>query len=226
MQKKNSVLIIVLGWLLIITSIISFTRRITDLFKWDFHRGFPGVVTYDWIFVLFLIAGIGLLMFKDWARKLTIILFIIKLFFYLQSIYRAFTPAFKDVKLPSHYWYVIGAYFVIYSALVLFLTRPKIQELFKVDKKQFISTWIIGLSIFYIYVFMLVLMYISKIDTKFLRYSFQLIFPVFIGMILPPLVIGGFLLYTLRNKKMWKKLSPRFKPDLPLWILLHKEIPI
>lgn len=191
MDKKRLPVIILLGWFLIISSSIFFIRKISYLIRLDFHRGFPLVVNYDWITFLFIIAGVGLLMFKNWARKLTILLFAIKTVFYLQPIYLIFTPTFRELN--HLYFFVFNI--AIYLIFIFSLINKKIKELFEVDRKQFIITWITGLSIFYFYVFGLVFMYFSRIDPKSWHYTYELIFPTIIKMILPPLVIGYFLFY-------------------------------
>jgi len=210
MEKKRSVAIIFLGLFLVIRYSYSFIHEISYYFiKWDFHRGFPAAVIDDWIVILFLIAGVGLLMYKDWARKLCILLFAIKSFLLLQSIYRAInSPLLAKVKFPTYlYWYP-AFYIAIYLILFFTLFSKKTKEFFETDKKRFITIWTIGLSIFYLYVFVLVLKYISSItNPRFLRYAFEVIFStIIIKMVLPPLIIGGFLFYTLRDRK-YKKMQ-------------------
>ncbi len=209
MEKKRSVAIIFLGLFLVITYSYSFIHGISYYFiKWDFHRGFPGVVIDDWIGILFLIAGVGLLMYKDWARKLCILLFAIKSLLLLQSIYIAInSPLLAKVKFPTYlYWYP-AFYIAIYLILIFTLFSKKQRSFFETDNKRFITIWTTGLSIFYLYVFVLVFKYISSItNPRFLRYAFEAIFPTIIKMVLPPLIIGSFLFYTLRDRK-YKKMQ-------------------
>lgn len=209
MKKKRSAAIIFLGLFLVIEYSYSFIHKISYYFnKWNFQRGFPAAVIDDWIVILFLIAGVGLLIYKDWARKLCILLFAIKSLLYLKSIYiTMYSRLLPKFKIPAYVYWFPALYIAIYLILIFSLFSRKTKEFFETDKKLFITIWSSGLSIFYLYVFALVLKYISsRTNPRFLRYAFELISPIIIKMVLIPLIIGGFLFYTLRDKK-YKKMQ-------------------
>lgn len=132
MEKKRSIGVTMFGWILILYSIVGLIKRALFLVNWDFHKGFPLEVTSDWILVLFLIAGVGLVKLKNWGRRLVILAALIKLFFYLKSLYLAFTPAYKNATgITISFWISIAIFGIIYLLIIYYFTRPKVKEQFK-----------------------------------------------------------------------------------------------
>jgi hypothetical protein len=167
MEKKRSVGVIIIALVMLIYSILClylWREDLYGLFRPIQFSSIPSTIVV-FLFLLFcshrtldgiayLIAGIFILTFKNWARKFavisSIILFLISLlgaiygliqpdslhpgnFFYLQP-YTFFGGVTSIPDSPFSRFLVIGIVYIpliIYGLVIAYLTRPKVKEQFK-----------------------------------------------------------------------------------------------
>jgi len=124
MAKKRSIGVMILGWYFILNSISHFLcvfiyalsdisiEKITPSFV-----KYPPIITACWIGMIFL--GRGLLALQEWARKVTIFLFIFLILFFAAVL----------VFVSIYFMHIIVFVFALIG--LYFLTRPKVREQFK-----------------------------------------------------------------------------------------------
>jgi len=84
-------------------------------------------------FIVILVSAIGLLKFKNWARRLMLLSFyfllISMIFINIGFISLHIFPKFKRIDILGEFFYLLKASFLLYP--IIYLTRPKVREQFK-----------------------------------------------------------------------------------------------
>jgi len=137
MEGKNSVAAVkMFGWTLIAASLYYLIRRTLFLSYLGFpHKGLSAAAVQYWItdllLLLSIMAGIGILRLKDWARKIVILGALLKLFLNLKALYSMFGPNFKNsCCCKNAFWYPI-VFAMVYLFIVIAFTSLKVRKQFK-----------------------------------------------------------------------------------------------
>ena len=122
MEKKRSVGVTIFGYLIIISGILAIAWNWKNFPVFADARLKNFLIICNTLLVSSLIYGLGILMLKDWARKLALIVNIVVLVAYpsLLYIWKISGPTFAIV---------VSIGFPI--AILYFFTRPKVKEQFK-----------------------------------------------------------------------------------------------
>lgn len=119
-NKKRSTGVVVFGLLLILTPLSNILISILL-----YHRIQQLYLSIFFSFIS-VISGIGILLLKEWARKLVVILATLAIFVSLTSFFIIPEVIFKSIfKLIVNIWM-----FIYGSLLLYFFTRPKVKERF------------------------------------------------------------------------------------------------
>ena len=120
-MKKWRVAILIYAWCSILIAITGITISVIHKLK---------IMTFG--APLALITGIGLIKFKEWARKLTIFLSFFGVVF---SFFIYFWSIFKKYIRPTEFSYLFNTrnivQWIMAAAVIYFFTRPKIKEQFR-----------------------------------------------------------------------------------------------